>query len=383
MYHKAEDEVRTPRKIQPVGCNVSKALGSIPERIPREVQLVDVERSQIMLKKDSNIAVLYVPLRDEKEDDSETQHGVFKPPVRSDKYNDIEHLIARVERLDALSRSGEETVVPSVDGEAEPPGSNATKNKVTPSNFVRPQRESLDENAMSQEKKLAAPILKDLVDGSHDFQLIYRRRPGSPGSTLEITSASSVASMSSFGIPTANYIRKLLPMSNSLSQQSLSIDKQPTAHPFFWRTHPRGTFTSYGPHVPKARLSPLRDGPLINKDLKITLRETTLSDCLVVPSPRMKTVEEEEGNEKGSEAEVSEPSSTFWSKDTDPNALRPNDYEGLIRFTPPPEQRRPPAHREFAGQNREKTADIQAQGTKNGSTMHFAEFKFSTTWTGT
>jgi hypothetical protein len=381
LHNKAADEVRLPKKLQPV----------IPERIPREERSLDVDSSQTVLQKDSSIAALCVRSKEEKEGFSEK--GFSETPViairrllLSDKYNDIQDLIARVERLDALSKSGEETAVASVDGEAEPPGSNTTKDVDTPSNFEtidRPKRESSDENARSQEKNIAAPTVIDLVDGSHDFQIIYRRRPGSPGSTFEIVSASSFASMSLFGIPTDNNIRKLFPISNSLRQKSLPSDKRLTAHPFFWRTHPRGTFTSYGPNVPKARLSPLRGGPPINQDVKIALQEATTSDYFIAPSPRRKAVKEEDGNEKGSEAQVSEPSSTFWSKDTNPNALRPNDYEGLIKLIPPPEQPRSPARRECKTQKREKTTDTQAHGTENASTIHFPDLEFSTSWTGT
>jgi hypothetical protein len=386
MYDKAKDEVRPPRKIRPVHYDVSTALCSIPERILGEEQSVDAVRPQTALQEESSIAALYAPLKDEKEDIAETQGRGIRPPVRSDKYNDIEHLIARVERLDALSKCGEVTAVASADGEVEPLGSNAKKDIDRSSNFVlidRPQRDSSDENARSQEKKIAALTVNDFVDGSHDFQVIYRRRPGSPGSTLETTAASSVTSMSSFGIPTSNSIRKLLPISSSLSRERLLSNKQPTAHPFFWRTHPRGTFTSYGPYLPKTMLSPLRDEPSTNQDVKINPREATTSFSLVAPSPRMKTVEEEEGNDKDGEAQGSKSSSTFWSKDTDPNATKPQDYDGFLRLTPPPEQPRSPARLEFKTQKREKTVEIQAPGTMNGSTIPFPEFEFSTSWTGT
>lgn len=391
-------------KIQPVHDD---ALTSLSENgtevmlaIPREEPSLDAERSQrsqTALQKDSSIAALYAPLKGDEEkpcvktlsSNSKSQEAAsLRPPLPGKRessaappgnYTDIELLVARVKRLDALSKAGEVGAVASVDGEREPTRWNFKKGMGGSPCFApidRSQQDSSDDHAKSQVKESAVPTPQELVDGSTDFQVIYRRRPGSPGSNLGTIAASSVASMSSFGVPVTTTIHKPLLKSKSPSREWRSSAKQLTAHPFFWKTHPRGTFTSYGPNLPKTMLSPFQHKSFTNQDMVIHPPETAPSTSIVVPLSIMKTIEEKVENEK---SETRDLDTTFWSRDTDPTAMRPQDREGFSKVTPPTKQRSPACrHLKL----RENTVEIQAPRATNGSSIHFEEVQFSTSWTG-
>lgn len=282
MYDKAEAEMILRWKIQPVHDD-DDALTSLSTEnetevllgIPREEPSLDAERSQTTLQKDSSKVALYAPSKDDDEKLCvKTRSSITKsheaaglrPPLSgkreksaasSDMYNDIELLVARVKRLDALSKAGEVAAVASVDGEGDPTVSNVKKGTGETPYFAptdRLQQGSSVDHAKCQEKETAAPTVQELVDGSNDFQVIYRRQPGSPGTIWGTIAASSIASMSSFDVPATTAVHRSVLIPKYPSRETRSSAKQLTAHPFFWRTHPRGTFTSYGNILPQKKI---------------------------------------------------------------------------------------------------------------------------------
>jgi hypothetical protein len=153
-------------------------------------------------------------------------------------------------------------------------------------------------------------------DGANHFRVIYRRGDDSPKNShvktmsVATTTASSIVTVSSFGIPGIESVQKTTAIVIPIRHRSLR-----TSHPFFWRTHPKEIFTSYSrtPNRQKTLMAPLRG-----------TRGKTPSTGRVgsnVPTRgsrqlrTMRTVEESGG--KQHEFRATNPY-TFWSKERDP-----------------------------------------------------------------
>jgi hypothetical protein len=138
-----------------------------------------------------------------------------------------------------------------------------------PPTNVSPQHSPSHNNPKRQRKSNDGDISNSNVevgdDGAQDFQVLYRRGDGresggrdSPLSSQVQTSVatSSMLTISSFGIPG---IQREVPVITPPTQK-IRPKRQLTSHPFFWRTHPRETFTSYGKSHTKRVFSTLPGG---------------------------------------------------------------------------------------------------------------------------
>jgi len=255
-----------------------------------------------------------------------------------DAYDNVESLIARVKRLDAVIQAGDEEASAR---SAEEASRSVTKENVKVGNpgpaveqstnvprVIKPldsprhdspirQRRSHDEDDSSEQHVTS----KDVDDGSQHFQVLYRRGRDSPVSSIVKTSvaSSSIVTMSSFHIPETPVIQRSVPVVTPTTEKSRSAN-QVTARPFFWRTHPKGIFTSYRPNRPKTMLALLQDG---NKKAILSLpgssRVLSPDSSISSKSLRMRTVQEVGEQKNGSRYRATS-QETFWSKDSDPVA---------------------------------------------------------------
>ena len=395
MYDKVETEMMLRWNLQPVHDDALTSLSIENETefllgIPREAPSLDAERSQVAPKKNSSKVSLFALLKDDEKKlrvntrssiprSQEVAAHLFDKRRNSsaplDVYNDIQLLVARVKQLDALSKVGEVAAVASVDCERAPTISNVKKGVGGTPSFLATDRSQQDEavvHAKCHEEETAPLTVQELVDGSNDFQVIYRRQPGNTGNILGTTAASSIATMSSCGVLATTTVNKPLLMPHCASRESPSSAKQLTPHPFFWRTHPPRTFISSGPYLPQKLLSPMRNKSFTNQDIVINLWKTAPSSSIGVPLSIRKTAEEIEKNEKDSEQHGSDTDTTFRSSETDPIAVRPQDLEVLSEWRHSTQQPSP-ACRRFK--------DEELLDTRSGSSILFPEFQFSTSWT--
>ena len=150
-------------------------------------------------------------------------------------------------------------------------------------------------------------------DGANHFQVIYRRGDDSPRNThlkttsVATTTASSIVTVSSFGIPGIQSVQKTTAIVTPIHHRSLR-----TSHPFFWRTHPKEIFTSYSstPNRQKTSMAPLQG---IKSKALSTKRSS--SHGPIRSSRQLRTVEESGEQKHGFRA--TNPY-TFWSKERDP-----------------------------------------------------------------
>jgi hypothetical protein len=153
-------------------------------------------------------------------------------------------------------------------------------------------------------------------DGANHFRVIYRRGDDSPKNShvktmsVATTTASSIVTVSSFGIPGIESVQKTTAIVIPIRHRQLR-----TSHPFFWRTHPKEVFTSYSrtPNRQKTLMAPLRGtkGKTLSTGRVGSNGPTRSSRQLRM----MRTVEESGG--KQHEFRATNPY-TFWSKERDP-----------------------------------------------------------------
>ena len=221
-----------------------------------------------------------------------------------------------------------------------PTGSEAKTDAVDHERPIR-QRNAIDLDARS-----VRDARKEVIDdGAQDFQVIYRRGRDcdSPACSSQIRTSvapSSVVTVSSFGIPGVPVIQKPLPIVTPPIQKSRST-KQVTAHAFFWRTHPKDIFTSYGPNRPKTILAPLRgknSQVMVNPPGSFN-RKFTTNSLTTLRSSRMRTVKEG-GEHKYETRDMEANRDTFSSMEKDPDVDSSEfqdtmqQHDGTAAFSP-------------------------------------------------
>ena len=275
--------------------------------------------------------------------DIKANEGGSSVPTGED-YNNVESLIARVKRLDAMVQAGEaqeaartaEHASRSISRDLSPvEAQDSSKQEQDSTKPIRPidspRRDSPIRQRMSQEEddQQDDEGMNEVVeDGSQHFQVLYRRGRDSPLSSQVKTSVatSSIVTMSSFHIPGIPVMQKAVPIVTPPMQKSHLAD-QVTAHPFFWRTHPREMFTSYGPNRPKTKLAFLQNG---NRQAVLKTPNVYVGSR----SMRMQTVSELGEQKYDTRYRETNARATFWSKDSDPVAESPTLHDGRTGFSP-------------------------------------------------
>lgn len=232
-----------------------------------------------------------------------------------DSYGNVESLIARVRRLDAVVQAGEEEQAARshVEESARSPVEEAVRSvfeesaemkqsdsimttDTNDSPVIKPIASPCHDSPTRAEKSGGVEAKEDIDDASRHFQVIYRRGRDSPVNSQVKTSVatSSIVTMSSFGISEVPVMQRAVPVVTPTSQKTRDAT-QLKAHPFFWRTHPKEIFTSYTPNRPKTMLAPLQNGykkDIVNLPSSYTRKGFPPNSSISSRSLRMRTVEE-------------------------------------------------------------------------------------------
>lgn len=249
------------------------------------------------------------------------------------------------------------------------PRAAAVKPVVSPSPHDSPSRQEKSVDAVTS--SASADEKKAIDDGSEHFQVIYRRgREHSPVNShvkTSVATASSIVTMSSFGIPGVPMVQKAAAIVTPVHHRPRST------HPFFWRTHPKEIFTSYAPNRPKTMLAPLQGG----EKRTLSNRVTSSAAPTISRSARMRTVEEfgENGEQKYETRYRATNPYTFWSKERDPVDDEASVLEdGAADFSPYGEQTVVSAHWTTSAPLSPANSEEQPTPSPSNTWVAFSEF---------
>lgn len=323
-------------------------------------------------------------------DDNDGEEAIIGPPAISrstdaaptgtqhDSYSHVESLIARVKRLDAVVKAGEEEEVArgivqekeassfdlkekgdaTVDTEdfvldkkrdksidscpneglplrQQSPIDTVTRNEIMdemethkgdspqfdksstnePPHDSPPHRQQQKSNR-SVTPSASADEKESSVDGANHFKVIYQRGDGIPrNSPLKATSVATTTTSSIVTVSSFG-IPGIQSIQKTTATVTPPIHHRPlrTPHPFFWRTHPKEIFTSYA-STPNRQKTLMAPLQGVKSKPLSTNRVSSHGPIKSSRQSRMRTVEESGEQKQGFRA--TNPY-TFWSKERDP-----------------------------------------------------------------